>query len=198
MEKRPALNKEISIKDFKDFYWYKEELLKFCREENLDKRGGKIELINRIEKYLITGERERYNNNSQKTSSNFDWNNEMLTLKSIITDSYKNTENVREFFIKQIGRKFKFNVKFMDWMKSAEGKTLKDAVKKWLEISSKIKIDKTPKKIAKQFEYNTYIRDFLKDNPTISRQTAIECWKIKKTIRGDNKYKKSDLELIEK
>jgi len=55
MEKRPELNKEISVKDFQDFYWYKEELIEFCRIESLDKRGDKIELSDRIEEYLRIG-----------------------------------------------------------------------------------------------------------------------------------------------
>ncbi len=119
-------------------------------------------------------------------------------MKTLITDSYSNTQTVSEFFIEQIGDKFKFNVKFMNWMKSAKGKTLEEAAEKWFDISSKNKRDKSLKKIAPQFEYNTYIRDFLKDNPTVPRKTAIECWKIKKTQRGDNKYKKTDLEMINK
>ncbi len=32
---RPNLTKEISIKDFKDFYWLKEELQNFCRENGM-------------------------------------------------------------------------------------------------------------------------------------------------------------------
>lgn len=196
MEKRPKLDKEISIQDFKDFYWYKEELIEFCRAEKLEKRGGKIELANRIEKYLKTGERGKFQKKAVKIISRFDWNTEKLSTNTIISDSYKNTENVRTFFKEQIGDKFKFNVKFMNWMKTAQGKTLGNAVDKWLEITAQVRTDKSPKEIAPQFEYNTYIRDFLKDNPTRNRNQAIECWKIRKKMRGDNKYRKTDLELI--
>jgi len=49
------------------------------------------------------------------------------------------------------------------------------------------------KEIAPQFEYNTYIRDFLKDNPNKSKKEAIENWKIKRAKRGNNKYSKQDL-----
>lgn len=195
MENKPKLNKNISIQDLKDFYWYKEELIDFCRLEKLDKRGGKIELANRIEKYLKTGEREKYQNDAPKTSR-FDWNIENLTDETIISDNYKNTENVRAFFKQKIGDKFKFNVKFMNWMKSARGKTLGDAVEKWIEITEEIRTDKSHKEIAPQFEYNTYIRDFLKDNPILDRNKALECWKIRKMMRGDNIYRRIDLELI--
>jgi hypothetical protein len=192
MNNRPKLNTKISIQDFKDFYWYKEELINFCRSENLDKRGGKIELAKRIEKFLQTGERVPYQEKKSKTSR-FDWNTEKLTIETEITDNYKNTENVREFFKNQIGDKFKFNVKFMNWMKTAQGKTLGDAVEQWILITNEMRTDKTEKNIAPQFEYNTYIRDFLKDNPDKSLQDAINYWKIKKSKPGDNKYTKSDL-----
>lgn len=196
MEKRPELTKHLSAKDFKDFYWYKEELVNFCRTENLDKKGGKIELAKRIEYYLTTGKRKRPIKKLPRTSSTFDWNKETLSLETIITDNYKNTENIRTFFRKQIGPTFKFNVRFMNWMKTSNGKTLKEAVEKWIDISEIKKSNKSPQVIAPQFEYNTYIRDFLKDNPTKSRNDAIEYWKVKKSIRGNNKYTKADLKLI--
>lgn len=189
---RPELNTNISIQDFKDFYWYKEELIDFCRSENLDKRGGKIQLDKRIEKYLQTGERIPYQEKNSKTSR-FDWNTAKLTIETEITDNYKNTENVRAFFKSQIGDRFKFNVKFMNWMKTAQGKTLGDAIEQWILITERMRTDKTEKQIAPQFEYNTYIRDFMKDNSDKSLQDAISSWKIKKSKPGDNKYTKSDL-----
>ena len=192
MNKRPILNKQISIQDFKDFYWYKEELVDFCRSENIDKRGGKIELENRIEKFLKTGEREPYKTKVSKTSR-FDWNTEKLTTETEIPDNYQNTENVREFFKNQIGDKFKFNVKFMNWMKSSHGLTLRNAIEQWISITNEMRTDKSDKLIAPQFEYNTYIRDFMKDNPDKTLQDAISCWKIKKSKPGDNKYSQTDL-----
>ena len=189
---RPKLNTEISIQDFKDFYWYKEELIDFCRSENLDRRGGKIELANRIEKFLETGTRDLSKVTVSKTSR-FDWNAEKLTIETEITDNYQNTENVREFFKNQIGEKFKFNVKFINWMKFAQGRTLGDAIAQWISITNEMRTDKSHKLIAPQFEYNTYIRDFMKDNSDKTLQDAINCWKIKKSKPGDNKYSKTDL-----
>lgn len=192
MNKRPTLNSQISIQDFKDFYWYKKELIDFCRIENLDKKGGKIELANRIEKFLKTGEREPYQVKFSK-NSRFDWNTEKLTIETKITDNYQNTENVRTFFKSQIGNKFRFNVKFMNWMKSAQGRSLGEAVKQWISITNEIRLDKSHKQIAPQFEYNTYIRDFMHNNPDKTLHDAINCWKIKKSKPGDNKYSQTDL-----
>lgn len=48
-------------------------------------------------------------------------------------------------------------------------------------------------KINKQFEYNTYIRDFFADNKGKSLDDAIRCCKYKKQSQGRNRYEKSDL-----
>ena len=47
--------------------------------------------------------------------------------------------------------------------------------------------------IDKQFEYNTYIRDFFEDNQGRDLEEAITCWKYKKSLQGHNRYEKSDL-----
>lgn len=57
----------------------------------------------------------------------FDWHTAVLTNDTIITDNYKNSQNVRRFFVAALGSEFKFNIKFMAWLKSNSGKTLGDA-----------------------------------------------------------------------
>jgi len=198
MEKRPTLNREISDIDFLQFYWLKEELVRFCRDEGLKTTGGKTEISLRIENYLKTGIKEvEQLNKRRKPKSKFDWNNELLSLETLITDNYKNTENVRFFFQNEIDGRFKFNVKFMNWMKSNSGKTLKDAIIEWKRIKFEGKNTKTPKEIEPQFEYNTYLRDFLADNQNAKIGDGIKLWKLKKQLRGDNKYQKADLKLFE-
>jgi hypothetical protein len=54
-DKRPELNKNISLKDFQDFYWLKVELVDFCREVGISSDGGKIEIANKILEYFETG-----------------------------------------------------------------------------------------------------------------------------------------------
>ena len=51
--------------------------------------------------------------------------------------------------------------------------------------------------IGKQFEYNTYIRDSFADNKGASLDDAIRCWKYKKSLKGQNKYERSDLKVLE-
>ena len=59
----------------------------------------------------------------------FDWHSEALKDNTIITTSYKNTQNVRRFFQSHFGVNFKMNREFMAWLKTNVGKTLGDAIK---------------------------------------------------------------------
>lgn len=63
--------------------------------------------------------------------STFDWHSEKLTLETVITNSYKNTQNVRRFFKQHIGEHFAFNRPFMFYMKASVGKTLAHAIEEW-------------------------------------------------------------------
>ena len=187
---RPILDTSITLDNFKNYYWLKEELTAFCKMVGINSMGSKIELTNKITEYLETG---IITNIYAKTpaKSKFDWNNETLTLETIITDNYKNTENVRSFMKQQIGNHFRFDTEFMNWMKTNAGKTLKNAIEAWHETQN----DKSKRKIAPQFEYNTYIRDFFADNRGKQLKDAIHFWKLKRNSKGDNRYAKEDLNL---
>ena len=196
MDQRPELTAETSPEDFLDFYWLKAELVAFCRAAELRTSGSKIELTERIAHYLKTGEELSPARPSRpRPTSRFDWSTAELTRDTIITDNYKNTQNVRAFFEEEIGPRFKFNTPFMNWMKSHSGSTLGEAIVEWERIAAVKKNRTASPEIAPQFEYNRYIRDFLADNPGRSRETAIAHWKIKKSQRGHNAYERSDLDF---
>lgn len=192
---RPNLDKNISLTDFKEFYWLKEELVDFCKKVGISTSGSKVELTNKIQYYFSTGKVVVNLKKTRTVISKFDWNNGPLNSMTIITDSYKNTENVRAFFKRQIGSNFSFNVKFMKWMKENEGKNLNDAIEHWKQLNE-IRKDKNYKsEIEPQFEYNRYMRAFLSDNPNLSSKDAMKFWNIKRTERGTNEYERTDLEL---
>lgn len=205
MKKRPPLNKKITVEDFKNFYWLKEELITFCRANNISPSGGKIEITARIEHFLNTGEHSvstttaesklQTGTKKKHPTSTFDWKTEPLSPQTIITDNYKNGQNARQFFTTAIGKKFSFNILFMKWMKENVGKTLGDAIKEWLRIEAMKKNKNYKSEIPPQLEYNRYFRAFFEDNPNAKREDAIRCWKLKKAQPGSNAYQKTDLEL---
>ena len=81
------------------------------------------------------------------------------------------------------------------WLKENGGKTYSEAIEAYQKILKDEKKTKTI--IDKQFEYNTYIRDFFAENKGKVLSEAIKCWNYKKSLPGSNTYEKSDLCALE-
>lgn len=185
---RPNLTKEIRIQDFKDFYWLKEELQLFCRENGISASGSKVEIADRIEIFLRTGEIQKPHRNSKTT--NKPRVKSELSLDTVITENHRCSQDVRAFFKKAISPKFHFSTYIQNYFKDNVGKTYRDVVEAWYEEEERKKDPSYKKKIAPQFEYNQFIRDFFSDpkNKEKSRTEAIEAWNKIKKLPGSNKY----------
>ncbi len=61
----------------------------------------------------------------------FDWHSGEIDLSTPIDRDYKNTQNVRRFFIENCGPGFKFDRDFMAYLKSGDAKTMAHAVDEW-------------------------------------------------------------------
>ena len=93
---------------------------------------------------------------------------------------YVCSEKHRAFFKEKIGPSFSFNVAFQRWLKENAGKTYSQAIGAYHQILKKKKKSKTT--IDKQFEYNTYIRDFFEDNRGYPLEDAIKVLEIQKEL----------------
>lgn len=189
MAERPDLDKHLDSKTFRDFYYLKEELVDFCRKNGLPTAGGKLELTDRIAYFLDTGGILSAGAAKKKATTISSINEET----EIETD-FVCSEHHRAFFKEHIGNIFSFNVAFQKWLKSNSGKTYKEAISAYYQILEDKKKGKS--QIDKQFEYNTYIRDFFADNQRKSLEEAIKCWTYKKRLQGHNRYERSDLAAL--
>ena len=167
----------------------KKELIDFCRKNNLPVSGSKVELADRIEYFLNTG---KILQGSVKRKSAI--NMEVIAENTVIEPNVVCSEKHRAFFIEKIGKSFSFNVLFQKWLKSNAGLTYGDAIEAYYQILEEKKKGKTV--IDKQFEYNTYIREFFAANQGRSLEEAIAYWKYKKSLPGHNHYEKSDLMIL--
>lgn len=190
MSERPKLDKGLDSVTFREYYYLKSELIDFCRKNDLQTTGGKLELTERISNFLDTGIKTHKSHYSRKTKIVDD-----ITLDSLIEDNFVCSEVHRAFYKEQIGNSFSFNVLFQKWLKSNSGKTYQDSIDAYYKILEDKKKNRTT--IDKQFEYNTYIRDFFSDNKDKTLNDAIKCWKYKKSIKGDNKYEMDDLKILD-
>lgn len=188
--RRPPLDINLDSKTFREYYYLKTELVDFCRKNNLQSTGGKLELTDRIVHFLDTGERTCKNHSSKSPRLA-----EEISLDSLIEPHFVCSERHRAFYKSQIGPSFSFNVTFQKWLKDNPGKTYRDSIMAYRQILADKKQHKSP--IDRQFEYNTYIRDFFAANPGKTLSQAIKCWKYKKSQKGHNKYDSADLKALE-
>lgn len=70
MEQRPDLNTSLDSQTFRQFYYLKEELVDFCKQNHIPTSGGKIELTERIAYFLETGKIMKTTVQTKKTVSN--------------------------------------------------------------------------------------------------------------------------------
>ena len=188
---RPELTKVIAIQDFKNFYWLKEELQQFCRQHGMSVSGSKTEITERIELFLLTGEitkprkKQNVHNTAPKQTE--------LSLDTVITENHRCSQDVRAFF-KSVIPKFHFSTTIQNYFKNNIGHTYRDITLAWHEEEERKKDPSYKKKLAPQFEYNQFIRDFFADpnNKGKSREEAIEAWHTIKKLPGSNRHVPKD------
>ena len=101
LKERPILNKQLDIKTFYDYYYLKEELAQFCRENGLPVSGNKGELTERIAYFLDTGKIQNIKTKSKKKTTI-----EVIRLNTVIEKNFVCSEKHRAFFKEYIGNSF--------------------------------------------------------------------------------------------
>ncbi len=198
METRPAINTIGSGAELRRWYWLKDELVDHAKACGVKTTGGKFTILDRIAHFLDTGEKTWPGDKKAKVTSKFDWHKEPLSAETVITDSYKNSQNVRRFFQENVDPKFKFNIEFMAWMKANTGKTLADAGDEYLAMRARENEAGFKSKIADHNQFNQYTRDFLEDNPDLGMTEVRKFWALKRKLPSENGrhvYERSDLKL---
>jgi hypothetical protein len=71
------------------------------------------------------------------TMSNFNWHSDKITAETPVTNTYKNTQNVRRFLKGICGSDFTFNREFMAWIIDGKPKTMGEVALEWLQREQK-------------------------------------------------------------
>lgn len=101
IDERPDLDLKLSAEIFRQYYYLKEELVDFCRRNNLQATGSKSELSERIAVFLESGERIRAERKTRKTQSAGE-----IKPNNIIEENFVCSEKHRAFFKEQVGKSF--------------------------------------------------------------------------------------------
>ena len=184
---RPLLTEQLSPEEFKAYYWEKKELVKFCSQHQLYSGDGKLEITDRIEKFLATSIRD---NPIVKKISKGQWDSVQFKLTpETIVQHYKSDPVTREFFAHHIGQHFKFKASVLTWIKQklerGEHFTYGDIIKKWLEVEALKKDPNHKKEIPKQFEYNRFTQAWALAN---EGQGVKAAWNLLRTFPSEATY----------
>ena len=93
MSERPELDIKLDSKIFREYYYLKEELIDFCRKNDLQTTGGKLELTERIVNFLDTGVKSYKTHITKKTKIVDD-----ITLDTLIEENFVCSEKHRAFY----------------------------------------------------------------------------------------------------
>ncbi|WP_415919602.1 DUF6434 domain-containing protein [Tateyamaria sp. SN6-1] len=196
VDTRPAIDTIATGAELRRWYWRKDELVPHARALGVKTTGGKFRILDRIAHCLDTGETVFPGDTATRATSKFDWHAAPLDDETIITDSYRNSQNVRRYFKSRLGDGFKFNTAFMEWMKANTGKTLRDACAAFPTLA------KVPgqTRIKDHNQFNQYTRDFMADNPALTIDDVRKAWAARiarPSDTGRHRYDRADLRFLD-
>ena len=190
---RPDFKDIKTFEEFSKYYWYREELIKICRELGLKSDGGKIELNKVIEAYF-NGEKVL----PKKSSSYAAKGSGTISLDTgLLECNFTFGPRFREFFENQTGIKpFKFNVDMVATVKKVKETgdtsfTLGDLLDIYYGKKTYAKYDKSA------LQWNKFVHDFCADPATAKfpnkLKVAATLWK---EVRESTREKVYTSELL--
>jgi SAP domain-containing new25/Domain of unknown function (DUF6434) len=187
---RPPLTPRTSLRDFRNFYWYLDELVEFCRQHGLPTTGQKREIVARIESFLKTGKVAAAPKPRKPTKRRGP-----ITMRTRVTEAFKSDAETREFFKTAIGPHFHFTAVLQQFRRDKQRDgvpiTYGDLVREWLAERERRKDKNYKSPLQRSWEYNRFVRDFLADktrNKGKGIAGAARAWNAIRIHNGPRSY----------
>ena len=193
---RPEFDEIKDFSEFSRYYWYREELVRICKDRGLKSDGGKAELYKVIEAFF-SGEKilpARKKTRNQKTAAG-----PLTPETGLIECGFTFGSRFRDFFSQQTGEeRFKFNVDMVATVRAVKENgdaafTLGDLLNVYYGRKTYAVYDKS------MLLWNRFVKDFCADEgTTVFRErlkAAAALWKI---VRESDMKKEYSHELLEK
>ena len=192
---RPEFDSIGDYAEFSKYYWYRDELVKICRNHGLKAPSGKIELNKVIEAYFsgerILPDKRRIKKKKPAVTE--------LTLNTGLIDcGFTFGNRFRDFFSEQTGEDhFKFNVDMVETVKKVKERgddsfTLGDLLDVYYGRKTYAIYDRSA------LQWNNFVKDFCADDATKvygeRLKTAAALWKIVRDSDMDKVYSRELLE----
>lgn len=184
---RPDFKDIKTYQEFSTYYWYREELIKICKNLHLDASGTKLDLNRTIHAYFDGKKIEKKTYKKRKPT------NEPLTLdSSLIECGFCFNNKFRDFFSLQTGiYPFKFNVDMVATAKKVkENNDLLFTLRDMLEVYNKNL--HYAKNDSSACQWNRFYKDFClnskNDNCKNKLKTAAALWQEVKNSTQEKVY----------
>ena len=193
---RPTFDDIMNYEEFSKYYWYRDELIKICRDHGLKAPSGKIELNKVIEAYFdgekILPEKKQIKKRKSVVT-------ELTPDTGLLECGFTFGNRFRDFFSKQTGEEhFKFNVDMVATVKKVKENgddsfTLGDLLDIYYGKKTYAIYDRSA------LQWNKFVKDFCADDATKlygdRLKAAAALWKI---VRDSDMEKVYSRELLEK
>ena len=194
---RPEFDNIRDFAEFSKYYWYRDELIKICKEHGLKAPSGKIELNKVIEAYFsgenILPDKKPVSRKKKPVAT------ELTPDMGLIACGFTFGNRFRDFFRQQTGKEnFKFNVDMVATAKAVkengdESFTLGDLLDIYYGKKTYVVYDKSA------LQWNKFVKDFCEDEATKvfdkRLKAAATLWKI---VRESDMKKEYSHELFDK
>lgn len=166
---RPPLQPSMKASEFDRWYWLKEELQRFARQLGVSAAGSKQLLTARISARLAGREFTEPAGHSKPPAAQLAGR---LTEATVIPPGQRCSQNLRAWFVAQVGAEFRFDAAMRAFFRDVSGtETLGDALAHWRDTRGR-----GPADIDTQFEFNRFTRAWHAAHPGDDRTALLAAW----------------------
>lgn len=172
---RPELSVGLAAEEFRRWYWLKEELVTFCRDQGLSSSGLKREIESRIAVFLEEGRRRRATGGNRRAGVM----PERFSMHSVIGEGWRCGPALGKFLRGELGEGFRFNAAVREFIHNGVGRRLGEIAAVYRESLGR------KREIPEQLEYNRHFREYFQEHPGASREETIAAWWQKRGKRRE-------------
>jgi hypothetical protein len=180
---RPPLSPSLDPAEFRRWYWLKQELADFAKQEGLSASGDKPTLANRIALFLGGADPQVAGASTKAVRQTVSKRlSEPLTSETVLGPKQASSQQLRTFFEEAIGPRFAYDIHMRTFLASNETKTLGEAVAHWHATRNSAKPETLP-----QLELVRFTKAWHRAHPTGTQLQCRAAWKLYKSLPVDQR-----------
>jgi hypothetical protein len=180
---RPPLSPSLDPAEFRRWYWLKQELVNFAKQEGLSATGDKPSLANRIALFLGGADPQVAEASTKAVRQTVSKRlSEPLTSETVLGPKQASSQQLRTFFVESIGPRFSYDIHMRTFLASNETKTLGEAIAHWHATRQSAKPETLP-----QLELVRFTKAWHRAHPTGTQLQCRAAWKYYKSLPVDER-----------